>query len=343
MTSSLLDLVFRHDRIAELDPAQRRLALRSLIAREAPAELPILPRLADVVDGFGPLGDLMRDREVTDILINGPREVWVEKSGRLERTDVTFDDDHDLRAFIDRLFGSAGTRVDTTCPVADCRLADGSRIHVVLAPIAPRGPIVSVRRFPVTRFSLDDLVTAEMMTTEQAAELVRAVECRRTIAITGGTGTGKTTLLNALLGHVGAKERVVVIEETPELAPTCAHLVSLVARSPNLEGAGAVDISSLVRAALRMRPDRIIVGEVRGPEALAALAAMSTGHEGSMITLHARDAADAIERIVTLALQAGSGAAEDSLRRQVAHAFDVLVYLERRAGGRRLAEVVIPD
>jgi pilus assembly protein CpaF len=285
----------------------------------------------------------MRDCEVTDIMINGPREVWVERAGRLERTEATFDDHHDLRAFIDRLFGAAGNRVDTTCPVADCRLADGSRIHVVLPPIAPQGPIVSVRRFPATRFSLDDLVRAGMMSNEHATELAHAVECRRTIAITGATGTGKTTLLNALLAHVSDKERVVIIEETPELAPACPHFVCLVARSPNLEGAGAVDVSSLVRAALRMRPDRIIVGEVRGPEALAALAAMSTGHEGSMITLHARAAADAIERMVTLALQAGSGATEDSLRRQIAHAFDVLVHLEHRAHDRRLAEVVTLD
>jgi pilus assembly protein CpaF len=343
MRSELLDLVMRHDWIADLDPAERRLALRSLIARDAPADLADLPRVADAVDGLGPLGDVMRDGRVTDILVNGPGEVWVERAGRLERTAVMFDDHDDLRAFIDRLFGQAGTRVDTTCPVADARLADGSRIHVALPPIARRGPIVSIRRFPATRFSLDDLVAAEMMTDEQSAQLVHAVERRRTIAITGGTGSGKTTLLNALLAHISVNERVVVIEETPELVPSCSHFVSLMSRPANLEGAGAVDITTLVRAALRMRPDRIIVGEVRGPEALAALAAMSTGHEGSMITLHARGAADAIERMVTLCLQAESGAIEDSLRRQIAHAFDVIVHLERRSGVRRLADVMNLD
>lgn len=339
MTPELLDLVFRHDRIAELDPAERRLALRSVIARDAPADLPdVLPRIADVVDGFGPLGDLMRDSAITDILINGPGEVWVERLGRLDRTEVAFRDHAELRAFVDRLFGEAGTRVDTTRPVADTRLADGSRIHVALPPIAPQGPIVSIRRFPETRFTLEDLVAAGMMTDELGARLAGAVQDRRTIAITGGTGTGKTTLLGALLAHVGAAERVVVIEETAELAPSCPHAVSLLARSPNLEGAGAVDVSTLVRTALRMRPDRIVVGEVRGPEALAALGAMSTGHEGSMITLHARSPADAIDRMVTLSLQARSGASEDSLRRQVAHAFDVFVHLERRGSIRRLAE-----
>jgi pilus assembly protein CpaF len=344
MTRELLDLVFRHDRIADLDRAERRLALRSLIAREAPAELPAtLPRIADVVDGFGPLGDVMRDGEVTDILINGPREVWVERAGRLERTEVAFSDRTELRAFIDRLFGEAGTRVDTTCPVADARLADGSRIHVALPPVAPGGPIVSIRRFPPTRFSLENLIAAEMMTDELGAQLARAVTDRRTIAITGGTGSGKTTLLNALLAHVGAAERVVVIEETPELAPSCPHAVSLLARSPNLEGAGAVDISTLVRTALRMRPDRIIVGEVRGPEALAALGAMSTGHEGSMITLHARSATDAVERMVTLSLQAGSGATEEALRRQIVHALEVFVHLERCGSIRRVAGVVNLD
>jgi pilus assembly protein CpaF len=190
---------------------------------------------------------------------------------------------------------------------------------------------------------MEDLIAAEMMTDELGAQLTRAVTDRRTIAITGGTGTGKTTLLNALLAHIDATQRVVVIEETPELAPSCPHAVSLLARSPNLEGAGAVDISTLVRTALRMRPDRIIVGEVRGPEALAALGAMSTGHEGSMVTLHARSATDAIERMVTLALQAGSGATEDALRRQIAHALDLLVHLERRGSSRRVADVVNLD
>jgi pilus assembly protein CpaF len=341
LNRGILEAVLDHDRIADLDPAQRRLALRSIVARDAPTEFPeVLPRIADWVDGLGPLGDLIRDRDVTDILINGFEEVWMERAGRLERTAVTFVDDDDLRAFIDRLFGDSGARVDATRPVADTSLPDGSRIHVVLPPIAVRGPLVSIRRFPRSGWSLEELAVAGAMSSERAALFVDAVKRRRTVAITGGTGTGKTTLLNALLAHVDASERVVVIEETRELSPACPHVVSLAARGPNLEGTGAVDLGTLVRAALRMRPDRIIVGEVRGPEALAALGAMATGHEGSMVTLHARSAADAVERMVTLALQAGSGATEQSLRRQIGHAFDMAIHLERSGSSRRVAEVV---
>jgi pilus assembly protein CpaF len=287
----------------------------------------------------------MRDDEVTDVLVNGPFDVWAERKGQLQHTDVSWDDAQQLRAFIERLLARAGARADASQPIADARLDDGSRLHVVLPPLAPAGPLVSIRRFPVSPFSIEDLVRLHMLDEVCAQRLVDAVRHRTTIVISGGTGTGKTTLLNSLLSHIGPAERVVLIEEIPELTPVCAQAVSLVARSANLEGKGEVNLNTLVRAALRMRPDRIVVGEVRGPEAVAALVAMSTGHEGSLVTLHARSATHAIERMTTLALQASPGASETSLRRQVSEAFGLIVHLERSAAGRRVAEIhrVLPN
>ncbi|MDQ3783875.1 MAG: Flp pilus assembly complex ATPase component TadA [Actinomycetota bacterium] len=341
MNHPLLEIVLANEGLAELDAGQRRLALRSLVAARTAADevAHVVGELSDAIDGYGPLSELMRDEEVTDVFVNGPFEVWAERKGQLQYTDVGWDDATQLRAFIERLLACAGARADASQPIADARLDDGSRLHVVLPPLAPRGPLVSIRRFPASPFSMEDLVRRHMLDGDCARRLVDAVRDRTTIVISGGTGTGKTTLLNALLAHIGPTERVILIEEIPELTPACVQAVSLVARSANLEGKGEVNLNTLVRAALRMRPDRIVVGEVRGSEAVAALAAMSTGHEGSLVTLHARSAADAIERMTTLALQASPGASEMSLRRRVSDAFGLIVHLERSAGGRRVAEV----
>ncbi|HEX2051455.1 MAG TPA: ATPase, T2SS/T4P/T4SS family [Actinomycetota bacterium] len=339
--TSLLDAVAAHDELAELDPARRRLALRRVLAERTSSDAlsDAVARVADAIDGYGPLTALLDDDAVTDVLVNGPHDVWAERAGRLERASVRFDDGDELRRFVDRWLACAGARVDASRPIADARLTNGARIHVVLPPIAPHGPLVSIRRFPAHMPALDDLIAAGMLDDAAAGELASLVAARATLAITGGTGSGKTTLLNALLRSVGRSERVVTIEETPELRPSCSHVVSLVARPPNVEGRGATSLADLVVAALRMRPDRIVVGEVRGGEALAALEAMSTGHDGSMVTVHARSAHDALERIVTLALRAGSGATEDGLRRRASDAFDAIVHLERRGGRRRLVEI----
>ncbi|MDQ3766335.1 MAG: Flp pilus assembly complex ATPase component TadA [Actinomycetota bacterium] len=341
MNHPLLEVVLANEGLAELDAGQRRLALRDLVAGRTDADEVgrVVGELSDAIDGYGPLSDLMRDDDVTDVLVNGPFDVWAERKGQLQYTDVRWDDAAQLRAFIERLLASAGARADASQPIADARLDDGSRLHVVLPPLAPAGPLVSIRRFPVSPFSMEELVRRHMLDEDCARLLVDAVLDRTTIMISGGTGTGKTTLLNALLGHIGPAERVILIEETPELTSVCTQAVSLVGRSANLEGKGEVNLNTLVRAALRMRPDRIVVGEVRGSEAVAALVAMSTGHEGSLLTLHARSAADAIERMTTLALQASPGASEVSLRRQVTDAFGLIVHLERGADGRRVAEV----
>jgi pilus assembly protein CpaF len=334
--------VFEHDELADLDPAARRLALRSLAAEvlEPDEVAGAVAELADLIDGFGPLSELMADESVTDILVNGPDEVWVDRATGLARVPIGFADGRDLFAFVERTLGRAGARADMSRPIADARLHDGSRIHVVMPPIAPDGPLISIRRHRSAGWSLGELSALGMLSIEQATRLARAVGDRATIAVGGPTGSGKTTLLNALLREVAESERIVTIEETPELTPRCAHAVALVARPPNAEGQGEVDLQMLARAALRMRPDRIVIGEVRGAEALVALDAFSTGHKGSFVTVHAGTAAEALDRLVSLALQAGSGAREESLRMQVRRAFDLVVQVDRRAGARRISEVV---
>ncbi|HEU4487650.1 MAG TPA: ATPase, T2SS/T4P/T4SS family [Actinomycetota bacterium] len=342
MNGSLRDLLLEHDELAQLDPARRRLELRRLVGSIETGEGlgQAVATLADDIDGYGPVSRLLRDDQVTDVLINGPFEIWVERAGLLELTETRFESHAALRSWVERNLGRSGARADAARPVADARLPDGSRMHVVLPPLAPSGPLVSIRRFPRRRFDLEALTAAGMLDRGEADYLRNCVADRISVAISGSTASGKTTLLNALLGLVDPGERVVLIEEVPELSPACRHFVSLVARSENVEGRGAVGLDALLRAALRMRPDRIVLGEVRGPEALVALGALSTGHEGSMVTLHAASASQVMGRMVTLALQGASGASEDSLRSQFEDAFGAVVHLERTAGGRRASEII---
>lgn len=343
MKPELFELVLERNELADLDPAARRLALRTLLATSVDDGnlATAVSELADAIDGYGPLTPFMHDDEITDVLVNGTEPVWIERAGTLQRTEVSFESRDELLAFVERMIGLAGGRADVSKPIADARLADGSRLHVVLPPVAPAGPLISIRRFGTKRLSLDDLEASGLLNRSQRDRLVSYVHRRASMAISGATGTGKTTLLNALLGEIGPDERVVCVEEVPELHPSCPHALSLVTRELNLEGVGEVDLTSVVRAALRMRPDRIVVGEVRGPEAFAAIGAMSTGHEGSMVTIHARSPADALDRLVMLALQASSGATERSLERQVRRAIDVVIQLERADGGtRHLAEII---
>jgi pilus assembly protein CpaF len=336
------DLVLKHDELADLDPPRRRLALRALLAPEVEGAAlgAAVAEIADDIDGFGPLTTLLEDEEVTDVMVNGWRDVWVERGGELARAEPSFASAAELEAWIEHVLGRAGARADASRPIADARLANGARLHVVLPPVARNGPLVSIRRFRSCRPTLSQMREWGMLDGDQEAVLEDAVSRRVTIAISGSTGSGKTTLLNALLGLVRGTERVVLVEEVAELSPSCAHWVALAARPPNIEGAGGVDLITLVRCALRMRPDRIVVGEVRGPEAMAALAAMSTGHDGSMVTLHANSAADAVQRMVTLALQAGGGATEESLNRCFSRAFGLVVHLEHGPGGRRISDLV---
>jgi pilus assembly protein CpaF len=337
MKRELLQTVFERDELAELDIGQRRLALRALIT-ERSLQCSVA-ELADWIDGWGPLAGLMRDPKVTDVLVNGPREVWVERSGRLTHEGALFAEADELLRMVERVLGDLGAQADVSRPIVDARLSDGARIHVVLPPVAPEGPLVSIRRFPPEPLTVNDLLARGMFDAGQASALTTAVRERRTLVISGGTGTGKTTLLNALLGCVGDDERVVLVEETPELQPLCRHAVSLIARPANIEGRGEIDLESLLRAALRMRPDRIVVGEVRGPEALSALAAMSTGHAGSMVTVHARSGPEALDRLVSLALGARTGLSEQALVSAVHAAVDVTIHLDRVGGLRRVSAI----
>jgi pilus assembly protein CpaF len=340
VTDALRELLLEHDELADLPTAERRLELRRLAVESGLAVAPSdLARLAEEIDGYGPVTELMDRDDVTDVLINGHEEVWVDRAGELTRTQLRFRDQESLRRFVARLLGRAGVRLDRSHPIADARAPDGSRVHAVLPPISPSGPVVSIRRFPQERLSLETLQRRGMFSPDDLERLRDSVAARKTIVVSGKTGTGKSTLLDALLGCVDDNERVVTIEELPELSPRCSHHVSLVTRGPNVDGLGAVDLDQLVRASLRMRPDRIVVGEVRGPEALTALDAMSTGHEGSMLTVHARSAAMVPSRLVTLALQARVGASERALERQVKEVIDLVVHLERDKDRRFVSEI----
>lgn len=336
-----LELVAQHDELAELDPAARRLALRTILSEAGVGDVSgRVARLAEEIDGFGPISALMCDPAVTDILINGPDEIWVERSGSFQQVSISFDSAQHLSAWCERHITSSGGRVDTSHPISDVRLADGSRLHVVLPPVAPGGPLVSIRRFPDRAFSLDDLVGAHTITADQRDLLENVVSARRSIVISGATGVGKTTMLNALLALVPGSERVVVIEELPELCVRGGNQVSLVARDANAEGRGAIGLVHLVRASLRMRPDRIVVGEVRGPEALPALWAMRTGHAGSMLSVHAADATDAACRLTELALLAEGAPSLDAIVRDVSSAVDVYVHMGRDDGRRVVSEII---
>jgi pilus assembly protein CpaF len=334
------------DAPAGADPHAR---IRSLVEERAGALAPdgraaLAHRVAELAVGLGPLQPLLADPEVEEVMVSGTAPVWVERAGRLERTDAAFSSDAELREAIERILAPLGRRVDEAEPLCDARLPDGSRVNVVVPPLALDGPALTIRRFRPRGFAPDDLVAAGTLPRALLDLLARAVRARCTLLVCGGTGSGKTTTLNALSSFVDPGERIVTIEDAAELRLHQPHVVRLEARPPNLEGRGEVTIRRLVRNALRMRPDRIVVGEVRGPEALDMLTALSTGHEGSLTTVHAGSPAEALRRIETLALMAGLGLPHAALREQVADAFDLVVCQARGADGARrvvsVAEVV---
>ena len=299
--------------------------------------------VAGIVDdtvGLGPLDSLLRDRGVTEVIANGPGRVYAERAGRLVRESVAFRDEEHLRQVIDRVVSSVGRRVDESSPMVDARLPDGSRVNAVLPPIALDGPLLTIRKFARAPFRVDDLVAAGSLTPAQADLLERCVRGRLNIVVSGGTGTGKTTLLNALAGFIDPAERIVTVEDAAELRLPQPHVARLESRPPNVEGRGEVTLRALVRNALRMRPDRIVVGEVRGGEALDMLQAMNTGHDGSLTTVHASSPADAVRRIETMALMAGLDLPHLAVREQVASAVDVIVHLVRDGDGSRRVRFV---
>jgi pilus assembly protein CpaF len=290
----------------------------------------------DVV-GAGPLEPLLRLEGVTDVLVNGAEQVWIDRGAGLELTGVRFPDDQHVRRLAQRLASSAGRRLDDASPHVDLRLADGSRFHAVLAPVARPGTVLSLR-VPRSRvFALGELVAAGTLPAAGAELLEEVVRRRLAFLVSGGTGSGKTTLLNALLSVASPDERLVLVEDASELRPEHGHVVALEARPPNIEGAGEITLRTLVRQALRMRPDRLVVGEVRGSEVVDMLAAMNTGHEGGCATVHANSAADVPSRIEALALAAGLS--REAAHSQLASAVDVVIHLVRDRRGRRVREI----
>lgn len=287
--------------------------------------------------GLGPLEQLLADPTVDEILVNGHDRVWVERGGRIEASDVTFEDGAHLRDVIERVLGPLGRRVDELSPMADGRLPDGSRVNVVIPPLAVDGPALSIRRFGGVRPGPAELVERGTLPEALLDLLADAVRGRRNLLISGGTGAGKTTVLNALSSFIGQGDRVITIEDAAELQLVHRHVVRLESRPASVEGSAGVSIRDLVRNALRMRPDRIVIGEVRGAEAMDLVLALNTGHSGALTTVHANSTADAVRRIETLALMAGLGIPYEVLQTQVAAALDLILHLERGPAGERFA------
>jgi pilus assembly protein CpaF len=301
--------------------AVRRERVRELILREAV--------------GLGPLEELMADPRVEEVMVNGPDRVYVERGGRIEPTRIAFESEGALRDSIERILAPLGRRVDELSPMADARLADGSRVNVIIPPLAVDGPALSIRRFTALRPDPDELVASGTLTADLREVLAGAVRERRSLLVSGGTGSGKTTLLNALSSYIDPLERVVTIEDAAELRLRQPHVVRLESRPASVEGRGEVTIRDLLRNALRMRPDRIVIGEVRGPEALDLLTALNTGHDGALSTVHANSPEDALRRMETLALMAGIGLPHAAIRDQVRRGIELVVHLVRDGVGAR--------
>jgi len=294
----------------------------------------VVDQIVYEVIGLGPIEPLFRDRAVTDILVNGPKEIYIEKGGRLSRALTSFRDDTHLLAIIDRIVSRVGRRVDESSPMVDARLPDGSRVNAIIAPLALDGPVLSIRRFGA-EITVQKLVEYGALTEDMVNLLAGCVRARLNILISGGTGAGKTTLLNALSSFIPSSERVITIEDAAELRLQQEHVVRLETRPPNSEGRGEVVARDLVKNALRMRPDRIIVGEVRSAEALDMMQAMNTGHEGSLTTIHANSARDALARLETMILFAGTNLPNRAMREQISSALDVVIQVSRLTDGTR--------
>jgi pilus assembly protein CpaF len=297
--------------------------------------LRLVEDIADDILGHGPLERLLSDDTVSEIMVNGPFDVWVERAGRLSQTSVRFNDESHLRRIINKMVAQVGRRIDESSPMVDARLPDGSRVNAIIPPLSLSGPLVTIRKFSKTRLALEDMVPLGTISTQTREFLERAVLARLNILISGGTGSGKTTLLNALSSAIPDNERIVTIEDAAELRLNQRHVLRLESRPKNIEGEGEIPIRELVRNSLRMRPDRIVVGEVRGPETLDMLQAMNTGHDGSLSTVHANTPRDALSRLETMVLMAGFDLPIRAIRQQVASALDLIVHIERVEDGSR--------
>ena len=300
----------------------------------------LVREITDDILGYGPLEPLLRDDSVTEVMVNGADRIYIERNGKIEQAGVTFVDDAHLLRIIDKIVSQVGRRIDEASPMVDARLPDGSRVNAIIPPLSLRGPTLTIRKFSRDPYTMDDLINFGTLTPKAAHFLAACVQGKLNMLISGGTGTGKTTTLNALSAYVPGDERIVTIEDAAELQLQQEHVITLESRPANIEGQGEVKIRELVRNALRMRPDRIIVGEVRGPETLDMLQAMNTGHEGSLTTIHANAPRDALARLETLVLTAGVDLPLRAIREQVASAFDILVQISRLVdGSRRISHV----
>jgi pilus assembly protein CpaF len=291
--------------------------------------------IADDALGHGPLERLLADDSVSEIMVNGPYDIWIERHGRLYDTSVRFDDESHLRRIINKIVAEVGRRVDESSPMVDARLPDGSRVNIIIPPLSLSGPLITIRKFSKKRLTLDEMIKIGTLNTEAVDYLSRCVHAELNILISGGTGSGKTTLLNALSAAIPDEDRIVTIEDAAELQLNQRHVLRLESRPKNIEGGGEVPIRELVRNSLRMRPDRIVVGEVRGAEALDMLQAMNTGHDGSLSTVHANSPRDALARVETMVLMAGYDLPVRAIRQQVSSALDLIVHLERLEDGSR--------
>ena len=329
----------RTDNTEEVRRALERIYGEILLEEDMPlsrgerAEL--FESIVAMVLGLGPLEPLLRDDSITEIMVNGPGQIYVERGGKLEESDVHFRDTEELVRIIDRIVSPLGRRIDESSPMVDARLQDGSRVNVIIPPLSLVGPCMSIRKFARSALSMEDLVRLDACTEEMGKFLKACVEAKLNIVVSGGTSSGKTTMLNILSSFLGNNERIVTIEDAAELQMQQRHVVRLEARPANVEGRGQVSIRQLVINALRMRPDRIVVGEVRGGEALDMLQAMNTGHEGSLTTAHSNSPRDTLHRVETMVLMAGMELPLRAIREQVSSAFDLVVHLERLADGKR--------
>jgi pilus assembly protein CpaF len=331
-------------RLGDLEGDTLRREIRLVVEHLCDTEHPLLNRaererlIEEVLDetfGFGPLEMLLKDPSISDIMINGPKKVFVEKKGRIVRSDVIFRDNQHLLQIIDRIVSKMGRRIDETSPMADARLPDGSRLNAIIPPLAIDGPSLSIRRFGANPLALEDLLEFGAFTPEMVMLLEGAIKARLNIIVSGGTGSGKTTLLNTLSSFIPHDQRVITIEDAAELQLQQEHVLRLETRPANIEGKGQVTATDLVRNALRMRPDRIIIGECRGPETLDMLQAMNTGHEGSLTTIHANTPRDAVARLETMIMMGGIELPVKALRQQFASAVHLIIQANRLQGGPR--------
>ena len=334
--STSMDPLALRDRVN--DDIRSQLGIEAGISRDDRERL--VAEISDDILGHGPIERLLADESVTEIMVNGPFDIWVERQGRLYQTTVRFNDESHLRRIINKMVAQVGRRIDESSPMVDARLPDGSRVNAVIPPLSLSGPLITIRKFANKRLDLREMIRLGTLGEDTVDFLQRCIAAELNILISGGTGTGKTTLLNALSQSVPDSERIVTIEDAAELQLKQAHVLRLEGRPKNIEGQGEITIRDLVRNSLRMRPDRIIVGEVRGAEALDMLQAMNTGHDGSLTTVHANAPRDALARIETMVLMAGYDLPLRAIRQQIASALDLIVHLERMEdGGRRVTAI----